>query len=56
MQKQWTLTTTDGETVEGLSSDQAARALRAMMSGEDVAPGRRREETQEFELEVALAA
>jgi hypothetical protein len=55
MQKQWTLTTNNGETLEGLSSDEAARALRAIMSGTAVTPGRS-QDTLEHELEVTLAA
>ena len=55
MQKQWTLTTKNGDTVEGLSSDDAARAIRAIMSGQDVTP-RAGHDTHEHELEVALAA
>ena len=55
MQKQWTLTTKNGETVEGLSSDDAARAIHAIMSGHDLTPGHS-QDTHEHELEVALAA
>jgi hypothetical protein len=55
MQKQWTLTTKNGETVEGLSNDDAARAIRAIMSGQDDFTGRT-QDTHEYELEVALAA
>lgn len=55
MQKQWTLTTKNGETVEGLSNDDAARAIYAIMGGTNPSTGRS-EDTHEYELEVALAA
>jgi hypothetical protein len=55
MQKQWTLTTNNGETLRGLSSDEAARALRAIASGTNVTPGRS-QETHEYELEVVPTA
>jgi hypothetical protein len=55
MQKQWTLTTKNGETVEGLSNEDAARAIYTIMGGTDPSTGRS-DDTHEYELEVALAA
>ena len=53
MQKLWTLTTKTGETVEGLSNDEAALAIHALMAGDNV-PADRSEDTREHE--IALAA
>lgn len=55
MQKQWTLTTKNGETVEGLTNEDAARAIHAIMAGQNPSTGRT-DDTHEYELEVALAA
>lgn len=55
MQKQWTLTTKNGETIEGLSNKDAARAIDAIMAGTNPSSGHV-EDTREHELEVALAA
>jgi hypothetical protein len=55
MQKQWTLTTKTGETVEGLSNEDAVRALYAIMGGINPSTGHS-EDTREHELQVALAA
>lgn len=55
MHKQWILTTKRGETIEGLSSDDAARAIEAIIAGQDPQTGRT-DDTHEFELEMALAA
>ncbi len=55
MQKQWTLTTKNGETVEGLSNEDAAQAIYSIMAGSHPTTGRS-DDTHEHELEVALAA
>jgi len=55
MQKKWTLTTNNGETVEGLSNEDAARAIHAIMAGNNPSTDRS-DGTHEYELEVALAA
>ncbi len=55
MQKQWTLTTKNGETVEGLSNEDAARAIYTIMAGTNPSTGRS-DDTHEYELEVAFAA
>jgi hypothetical protein len=55
MQKQWTLTTKNGDTLEGLSNEDAVRALYAIMAGNHPSTGRS-DDTREHELEVALAA
>ena len=55
MQRKWTLTTKRGETIEGLSSDDAVRAIQEIIAGKDPSTGRT-DDTREHELEVALAA
>jgi hypothetical protein len=55
MQKQWTLTTKNGETVEGLSNEDAVHAIYSIMAGTNPSTGRS-DDTHEYELEVAFAA
>ena len=55
MQKSWTLTTKNGETVEGLTNADAVSAVYAIIGGTDPSTGNS-DDTHEYELEVALAA